>query len=161
MHTPLEPPPGFQHEASLRGIAPGLDVTPIRSPEHFMRVLRAAWKLYKHQYIPDPELVAEEKAKAEEEARVRDVADRKRRRKEEEALREARDLGNIAYDALPKSKEDVQNRLDVINASLDQFMKGFNEVLSGETSIFGNRSYNETLVREDNKPVIYVVEEIR
>jgi hypothetical protein len=156
MHAPLPPIPGYEDELSLRSAFPGLrSVKPIESREHFMAVARAAWKLYRHQYIPAPDIIAEEEAAAAKEAENRRVAEERRKAAEREAIAEGRVLAKKAYDALPDSHEALQDRLDVLNVSLEQFMVGFTETSTGTTTLFGDRPYRDCLVDSTNSPVVY------
>lgn len=156
MHAPLEPPPGYEDEVTLRSVLPGLrGVPPIQSREHFMAIARAAWKLYRHQYIPNPDLVAEEKVEAAKAAEKRRVDEERRKKYEREAIAQGRDLATKAYESLPDSKDALQNRLDVLNVSLEQFIVGFTETSTGATTLFGNRPYRDILVDPSNAPVVY------
>lgn len=159
MHAPLQPPPGYEEDTTLRTVLPGLrGVPPIQSAAHFRAVAAAAWKLYRHQYIPDAEILAEEAAAAEKEKERQRRREERRREYEARALAEGRKLATAAYDKLPDSTSALENRLDVLNASLDQFMQGFTETSTGATTLFGERPYQDAVVDPDNAPVVYKVE---
>jgi hypothetical protein len=158
MHAPLRPPPGYEDMLTVRSVLPGLaSVEQIQSPAHFMTVLRAAWKLYRHQWVPDADIVAEEKAAAEKAAELQRIGEERRRRQQQKAAAEAGQVAAIAYDALPDSKETLQDRLDVLNYSLEQFMVGFAETSTGATTLFGSRPYRDVLVHPANAPVVFRV----
>lgn len=159
MHSPMPTPPGFEEELSLRAIFPGLRVPPIKDFAHFTRIFRAAWRSYRHFYFPIPEIVAEEEAAREKARRRAAVVEARRKRFEGEATEKVKEGARQVLDAMPGTREEVWGRLDVLNDSLSMFMKGFNEVASGETGLFGDKAFHPDVVRKDNKPLVYVVVE--
>lgn len=158
MHAPLHPPPGYEEDVSLRSAFPGLRSTPpIRSAPHFREVAVLAWRLYRHQYVSDPEIAAAEAAAEAKEAHRRRRRDERRREYERRALAEGRELAAVAHDKLPDSTTALENRLDVLNVSLEQFMLGFTETSTGATTLFGERPYQDAVVDRGNAPVVYNV----
>lgn len=158
MHRPLEPPPGYEKYATLRASSPGLEsVPPITSWSHFRDVLRAAWKMYKHSYFPDPEIIAKEEEERKEEERLKKLERAKRKRVQKKLRREGEEVLGIVHDSLPDSQKAIEERLDILNVSLEEFISGYRETSSGATTLFGATRYNEDAVRPENAPVVYRV----
>lgn len=156
MHTPMNVPPGYEEFATLRSNLPGLAaVPPIKSWAHFKLVFRAAWRMYKHDYFPDPELAAKEEDEQKERKQLEKVEKAKRRRYQKKILADGREVVGIVKDSLPDSQQAFEERLDILNLSLEEFMAGYGETSTGVTSLLGENMYNPDLVRPENPPVVY------
>lgn len=159
MQAPLEPPPGYESFVVGEDVISRLmGGRTIRSWSHFRTTLREGWKLYKHQYFPNPELVEEERRAEQQREAMIDELGKQRSKSRREIEKEAKSLFEHIKDAAPKSTGELGGRLDILQTAIDEFMIGYTETSTGSTTIFGNHTYNEDLVEPSNPPIVYRVD---
>jgi hypothetical protein len=160
MQAPLTPPPGYEKYTEFSDALPGLQgVQPIQSYAHFREVLGKAWKLYLHHYWPDPDIIAAEEAAAKERDSALAGHARNIARERAKLVRSTRKVVANARENLPSSAGVLTDRLAVLHEALEEFMVGYKEASSGEVDILGNIKYSPDIVRPDNAPVVYRVEQ--
>lgn len=160
MHAPMEPPPGYESYATMREAVPAFSVfQEIHSWSDFKTRLRKAWKLYKHDYFPDPELVAEEERAENEHGKMVDELEEQRAHGRRIMKRDVLSLYKYMKAAAPKDTKELGGRLDILQEAIDQFSLGYSETSSGITTLFGIRSYHPDIIEPDNHPVVYRVDE--
>lgn len=129
----------------------------------FKERLRGAWRLYKHDYIPDPEIAKLEERFLETDQKTRDRRVAKMFKKGEAMLSQGRDSAQAAAETVaeeirekrPAAEVFVRNRVEVLRKALSEFSEGYYESANGKRNFWGELPYNEDLVRKDNPPVIY------
>lgn len=168
LHRPLEPPPGYEHFHTKEAVFPGLrhKGKKIENWEQFKESFRGAWRLYKHHYYPDPEIT-----KIEERM---DLIDQKEREKAmtnflkkgeklankgiDTAQEVASDIADEIRDKRPAAERILSDRVAVLREALHEFAEGYHEAASGKRTFWGGVPYDEDLVRESNRPVVYKAE---
>lgn len=169
MHRPLQPPPGYEHYHTAEAVFPGrrLKLKKMETWGEVAESFRKAWRLYKHSYVPDPEM-----AKWEQEL---DLADERRSgrrtwktlKRGEQAASKGVDKAQQILEQVreevqnrkPEAEELVKNRVLVLKEALQEFAAGYSEVVNGAKNVWGEPPYDEVLVREDNRPVVYKAKE--
>lgn len=164
MHRPLQPPPGYEHYHTEEAVFPGRrhKLKKINSLGDLRDQLSKAWRLYKHYYIPDPEMTKWE--------RGIDIADERRTTKSMwKTLKRGEQMANRGVDRAgdvfeqvreevknrrPEAEELMKDRVSVLKVALQEFSEGYSEVVSGARSFWGDPPYDEVLVRKDNRPLV-------
>lgn len=165
MHRPLQPPPGYEHFHTKEAVFPGLRNQPkkIESWEQLIDGLRGAWRLYKHDFYPDPEItkIEERLQLIEKKKRDRKIANLFRRgeafanKSMDRAQETAADVAEEIQDKRPAFERLVKSRIVVLRKALHEFSEGYYETASGRRTFWGEAPYDEDLVRKDNRPVRY------
>lgn len=160
MHAPLDPPAGYEHYATAEQAFPAMyAVKPFESWQDFVQSMKAAWKLYRHHYIPDPDILAQEEKERQESERANDARIKRARESVVSAHGVASDAFSSAVDHvnrhIPKTEEDMAHRLNLTQQAIKEFGLGFSEASSGAVDIFGKRLVPPDALRDDNKPVLY------
>lgn len=168
LHRPLEPPPGYERFHTLEAVFPGLrdNPKPPKDWAEFKRRLRGAWKLYKHDYISDPEITEMEARweKQKEKKRYRVIAKlhEKSERFVDTSIDKADEIASDVVEGIKEKKPAVQklmkNRVAVLQQALNEFSEGYSEAVSGRRTLWGETPYEEAIVQDDNRPVMYEVE---
>lgn len=168
MHRPLEPPPGYEKYHSYEEVFPGLryKLKKIESWSDLTSSFQNAWRLYRHDFVPDPEITKFEEAM--------DIDAREKREKAiENALKTGENMAtkgvetakgvadNLAAefeDRRPMMERVARDRISVLRDAVHEFAEGYQESVSGEKTLWGEVPYDEDIVRDDNLPVRYKVE---
>ena len=162
MHAPLEPPPGYEYYHSTEAVFPGLRAGyKVKTWKDLKFVVNGTWKLYKHHYIPDPEVEAwlgritkRDQAKKEERSErvttavASDLHD---------AVQSARKVASAAKDLQPNAEQFMKERVSLLQESIGEFTAGFKETVTGETNVWGFAPYDIDIIESDNAPVVYSV----
>lgn len=165
MHRPLQPPPGYEHYHTAEAVFPGrrLKLKKMKTWGEVVQSFRNAWRLYRHSYIPDPEM-----AKWEREHGL--VDDGRSARRILKTLKRSEKVANKSFEKAeqifekvreevksrrPEAEELVKDRASVLRKALQEFAAGYSEVVNGARNVWGQPPYDEVLVREDNHPVVY------
>lgn len=170
MHRPLEPPAGYEHYYTAKAVFPGLRGTwrKMETWEDHKNALKRAWKLYKHDYIPDPEITEWEKKKnVRDERRIerrRKVIVKKGKETFEEGSNMAEQVIQGLHDKRPEMEQILKHRVGVLSESLDEFGKGYQEGYNGTynfvesiSGTFNENGLSTDVFQEDNKPLKYQV----
>lgn len=133
MQRPLEPPKGYEHMYTLEAVFPGLSEKWNKrdSIQAYLRDLKMAWRLYKHDYRHDPEM---EKLLELLQAPNQKERDRKAEEwlKETTAMRDRTkeaidDMATTLKEQKPEVEKIVKNRIGVLRESLSEFSEGYRE----------------------------------
>lgn len=167
MHRPLQPPPGYERFHTREAVFPGLrdQPKPAKDWAEFRERLRGAWRLYKHDYVPDPEITAREERRARQRQTKRERVAAKLAQKGERLVRTGLDKAEEAASGIAEGVRDqrpaverlLKDRVAVLQEALTEFSEGYFEAVSGRRSFWGDYPYNESVVRKDNRPVAYEV----
>lgn len=175
MHRPLEPPPGYEHLHTVESVFPGMRGKIIwpKNLAEWRIALGRTWRLYKHYWVED-----EEMAKFEESLELRDQLRSQRRawkmikrgeKYVKKGLENAKEIAEEVAEEVregavrhrPDAERFVKSRTVTLRESLDEFAAGYQEVLKGETDIWGNSvddsEINEDWLKKDNRPVVFTV----
>lgn len=174
MHRPLEPPPGYERFHTDEAAFPGLR-KPANSPKtwsEYRDAWRRAWKLYRHSYIPDDDITA---AEQKEEAirqkifeRKADILLGKGKKAAEDGFKvsqdTADDIARGLRDKKPEAEALLKDRVSILSKALNEFSEGYREGARGDFSIWETsddeeEEYSEDIIRQDNRPLAYIVEQ--
>lgn len=168
MHRPLEPPPGYEHFHTKEAVFPGLrhKGKKIENWAQFKQSLCGAWRLYKHNYYPDPEITKIEESMDLVDQKMRERAMTKFLKKGEAfankgidtAQEVASDVAEEIRDKRPVAERILRDRVAVLREAMHEFAEGYYEAASGKRTLWGEVPYDEDLVREDNRPLRYEAE---
>lgn len=168
MQRPLQPPPGYEHYHTREAVFPGFrrKLKRMNTWADVSQSLVDGWRLYRHYYIPDPAM-----EKWEREEKLTDEARKGRRlykemKRGEQALmrgiarveKVAEEVADEADRQRPAAQRWMQDRVGVLKESLSEFGEGYREVVSGERTFWGEERYEEHLVSQENRPVVYRVD---
>lgn len=155
MHRPLEPPPGFEHMLTPKAVFPGLRRTWMKknSLDDYVQGFKRAWRLYKHQYIYDPEMAKLEESWDILEGKRADRRAEAVAKKGKEAVQKTMDIaGSFAENIRergPDAKHVLEDRIVVLNEALNEFSKGYNEAREGKYQFWTDEDDKDDLQAHD------------
>lgn len=160
MHAPLEPPPGYEHMHTREAVFPGLRVAKkINSWADFRDIMRGAWKIYMHYFIPDREVERYEQhvlgTRAARKGERAEEAGERAGKTVRKGLELMEDVETVVKRNQPDAERFVRHRLSLVKDAMSEFSEGFAETASGARNLWGHPPYDEDIVRGDNAPVMY------
>ena len=156
MLRPLQPPKGYEHMYTLEAVFPGLSEkwNKRESTEEYIRDLKLAWRLYKHDYRHDPDMeklleLLNESDQKERDRKVKQWIQEgiKMRDKTREAID---DMTTTLQEQKPEVERIVKNRVGVLRESLSEFSEGYREGREQDLSFLQEMLSNAFTDIEDN-----------
>lgn len=142
MHRPLEPPRGYEHFYTKEAVFPGLkrEWHKKESLHDYVQGLNKAWKMYRHDFVYDPEVAKIEQQfgiSQDQEAEKKAAAVlRQAKRTVKSGLASADELLDDAHSKAPDAQKLVKNRIDVLFAAMNEFSQGYREAVGGKWKLW-------------------------